>query len=194
MAAAARTLVLVEGLSDRAAVEALAVRRGVDLAAAGVSVLVIGGAHAIGRVLQRHGPHAGGERLGGLVDAGEERHFQRALERAGLGHGLDREGLERLGFYVCVRDLEDELIRALGEDAVVELVEQHGEIRPFRTFQKQPAQRAVPLADQLHRFMGTHSGRKIAYGRFLVDALDLARVPCPLDRVLAYAVSPGSTP
>jgi hypothetical protein len=34
--------------------------------------------------------------------------------------------------------------------------------------------------------MGTHSGRKIHYGRVLVEALDMACVPPPLDLVLAH--------
>jgi hypothetical protein len=39
---------------------------------------------------------------------------------------------------------------------------------------------------QLRRFMGTRGGRKIHYARLLVDALDLTRMPRPLDRVLAH--------
>jgi hypothetical protein len=34
--------------------------------------------------------------------------------------------------------------------------------------------------------MGTRSGRKIQYARALAEALDPARVPEPLDRLLAY--------
>jgi hypothetical protein len=34
--------------------------------------------------------------------------------------------------------------------------------------------------------MGTRGGRKIRYARLLVNALDLERVPRPLDRVLAH--------
>jgi hypothetical protein len=34
--------------------------------------------------------------------------------------------------------------------------------------------------------MGTRSGRKIRYGRLLVEALDLDHVPRPLDGVLAH--------
>jgi hypothetical protein len=52
--------------------------------------------------------------------------------------------------------------------------------------QKQPAQRGRTIEEQLRRFMGTRSGRKIAYARLLVDALDLTQVPRPLDRVLAH--------
>jgi hypothetical protein len=38
----------------------------------------------------------------------------------------------------------------------------------------------------MRRFIGTRSGRKIRYGRLLVDALDLTRVPRPLQRVLSH--------
>lgn len=41
-----RAAVLVEGASDQAAVEALATRRGRDLAAEDVAVVAMGGAHA----------------------------------------------------------------------------------------------------------------------------------------------------
>lgn len=47
-----RTVVLVEGVSDRAAVEALAVRRGRDLTAEGVVVVPLGGATGITRFLR----------------------------------------------------------------------------------------------------------------------------------------------
>jgi ubiquinone/menaquinone biosynthesis C-methylase UbiE len=56
----ARGVVLVEGISDKLALEALARRLGRDLDAEGVSVLPIGGAQAIGDVLDRLGP--GGSR------------------------------------------------------------------------------------------------------------------------------------
>jgi len=181
-----RAVVLVEGESDRNALEALAERRGRDLAAEGVAVEPIGGAQAIGRFLERFGPRGLDVRLAGLYDAGEEPAVRRSLERAGLGSDLTRPEMERLGFYACVQDLEDELIRSLGPPAVEEVVAAQGELRSFRTFQRQPAQRDVPIEGQLRRFMGTHSGRKIHYGRVLVEALDLACVPLPLDLVLAH--------
>ena len=56
----------------------------------------------------------------------------------------------------------------------------------FRTFQKQPAWRGQRIEGQLRRFMGSADRRKIRYARLLVDALDLAQVPRPLDRVLAH--------
>jgi hypothetical protein len=185
MAENPRAVVLVEGLSDQAALAALAERRGRDLDAESISVLPIGGAQAVGRFLTAFGPAGLDVQLAGLCDAGEERDFRRGLERAGFPQGLTRVQMEALGFYVCDADLEDELIRALGTRAVEQLVESEGELGPFRTFQRQPAQRGRPLAAQLHRFIGTRSGRKIRYGRLLVEALDPAKVPRPLDLVLA---------
>jgi hypothetical protein len=177
--------VLVEGISDQVALEVLAERRSRDLDAEGISLVPIGGAQAIGRFLDLFGPAGHDVKVAGLCDAGEEREFQRGLERAGLGSDLTRAEMERLGFYVCDADLEDELIRALGATTVEQLVEAHGDLGPFRTLQKQPEWRGRPLEEQLRRFMGSGGSRKIRYARLLVEALDLADVPRPLDLVLA---------
>jgi hypothetical protein len=184
--------VLVEGISDQVALETLAERRGRDLVAEGVSVVPIGGAQAIGRFLNLFGPRGLDVRLAGLCDAGEEDDFRRGLERAGLGSRLTRAEMERLGFYVCVPDLEAELVRALGAPSVVELAGIHGDLRSFRTLQKQPAWQGRPIEEQLRRFMGSGGRRKIRYARFLVDALDLTRVPRPLDAVLAHVRRVGA--
>lgn len=181
-----RAVVLVEGISDQAALEALATRRGRDLVAERISVVPMGGAQAIGRFLDRYGRQGLDVRLAGLCDAAEEAEFRRGVERGGLGSGLTRAGLERLGFYVCVPDLEAELIRALGAAAVEQVVDAQGDLGSFHTLQKQPVWRGRPLEEQLRRFMGSGGSRKIRYARLLVDALDLARVPRPLDRVLAH--------
>jgi hypothetical protein len=181
-----RAVVLVEGLSDRCALEALAARRGRNLEADGVSVVPIGGAQAIGRYLTRFGPQGLGLRVAGLCDAGEEGDFRRGLERAGLGSELSRADMEALGFHVCVADLEDELIRALGAARVEQVVAEHGDLRAFRTLQKQPAWQGRTTHEQLRRFMGSGGRRKIRYARLLVEALDLTRVPHPLDGVLAH--------
>jgi hypothetical protein len=180
-------VVLVEGVSDQAALQALAARRGRDLAAEGIAVVPMGGATNIRRFLELFGPRGLNLGLAGLCDAGEEGDFRRGLERAGLGSNLRRADMEALGFHVCVADLEDELIRCLGAAGVEQVVEAQGELGSFRTFQQQPAWRARPSQEQLRRFIGTHSGRKIRYARLLVDALDLESVPRPLDRVLAHA-------
>jgi hypothetical protein len=178
-----RAVVLVEGASDKLALEALARRRGRDLVAESVSVVPIGGAQAIGRFLRQCGPAGSDARLAGLCDAGEEREFRRALERAGFGFELVRSDMERLGFYVCEADLEDELVRCLGARVVEEILDAHGRLASFRTYQKQPAHRARTVEEQLRGFL---TNWKIRLAAPLVEALDLGRVPRPLDGVLAH--------
>jgi hypothetical protein len=197
MAAAARarqapgscTVVLVEGMSDQAAVRTLATRRGRDLAGEGVFVVPMGGATNIAHFLGLFGPNGFGVRLAGLCDEAEEHDFRRGLERAGLGAGRERASLfdlAGLGFFVCVADLEDEFIRILGAGRVERLIAAQGELTPFRTFVRQPAHRDEPRERQLHRFMGTRSGRKIRYGHLLAAAVDLDQVPGPLAGLLAW--------
>jgi hypothetical protein len=168
-----RGVVLVEGTSDRHALETLARRRGRDLQAEGVAIVPMGGFGNLPRLLAQYRD----VRRAGLYDVGEERHFLRALGCA------DRGELEGVGFYACTRDLEDELTRAVGADGMERVLEQHGELRAFRTYQKQPAHRARPVEEQLHGFMWN---RKQRYAVLLVEALDIEHVPRPLDRVLAH--------
>ena len=78
-----RAVVLVEGISDQRAVEALAARRGRNLAAEGISVVPIGGAQAIGRFLDRFGPRGLDLTLAGLCDAAEEGDFRRHSNEPG---------------------------------------------------------------------------------------------------------------
>ena len=174
---------LVEGISDKVALETLGLRRGRDLAAEGVSVVPIGGAQAIGRFLNVYGRGGSNVGLAGLCDAGEEGELRRALERAGFGLDLDRADLERLGFYVCEADLEDELVRCLGAPVVEEILATHGKLGSFRTYQKQPAHRARTAEEQLRGFL---TNWKIQLAAPLVEALDLSRVPRPLDGVLTH--------
>ncbi|HEX2288360.1 MAG TPA: ATP-dependent endonuclease [Gaiellaceae bacterium] len=180
----ARTVMLVEGVSDRHAIETLAERQGRDLEAEGVSVVAMGGAHAIGRFLELYGPRGQGLKLAGLCDVQEEDDFRRGLERAGLGSNLTRDDMERLGFYVCVRDLEDELIRAVGAASVERIAASRGDLQAFRTLQKQPAWQGQPVEEQLRRFMGSGGRRKTRYASYLVAALDLAEMPRPLTGAL----------
>ena len=159
--------VLVEGASDRAAVLAVAEGRGRDLAGAGIAVLPMGGAMSVRRFAGLLGPGGLGLPLHGLCDRGEVRYFSRA-------------GLAMDAVSVCDPDLEGELIRALGVRGVEEVLDAEGDLRLFRTFQQQPAQRGRPPASQLHRFCGTTSGRKEHYARNLTLALPPARIPPPL--------------
>ncbi|WP_406865446.1 TOPRIM nucleotidyl transferase/hydrolase domain-containing protein [Streptomyces sp. HUAS MG47] len=172
-----RTVVLLEGLSDAAAVDALAAGRGRDLAAEGVCVLAMGGAMSVGRFAPLVGPAGLGLRLAGLCDEAERGYYARGWERAGAAEQ---------GYFVCSADLEDELIRALGAPAVAELVRREGDLRALQTFRRQPAQQGRAPERQLRRFLGTKKGRKIRYGTVLVEAaLAEGRVPAPLDELLA---------
>jgi predicted ATPase len=182
----ARKVVLVEGLSDQLALEVLAERRGRNLDAEGLAIVPIGGARTIGRYLELLGPHGFRLQLSGLCDEAEEGDFARGLDQVGLGANLTRADMERLGFYVCVADLEDELIRALGVQAVEAIVDAHGDSQVFQVFRKQPTYRGLAPQEQLRAFVSTH-GRKVEYVPLLVDALDLSDVPERLDRVLADA-------
>jgi len=185
--AAAEAVVLVEGISDQIAVETLAPRGGRDLDAERVVVVPVGGAHAMARYLRLFGPGGAALRLAGLCDAGEENVVRRALASAGIGSPGTRAGLERLGFYVCVKDLEDELIRAIGAARVEELIDSQGDLGSFRSLQRQPEWRGQPTGAQLRRFFGSGARRKSRYARLLAGAVDLDRLPHPLQAVLTRA-------
>lgn len=187
LADAAQSLILVEGISDQIAVETLAGRLGRDLAAERVVVVPMGGAQAIGSHLARFGPHGADIPLVGLCDAGEEKHFRRALATAGVGSPADRVEMGRVGFFVCVEDLEDELIRACGRLAIETLLDSQGDLGSFETLQRQPAWRSQPFDAQMRRFLGAGSRRKLRYARLLVLTLDLGDVPQPLEALLAKA-------
>ena len=170
--------ILVEGESDRAAVETLAPRYGIDLAAEGVELVAMGGAGNVGRHLAEQ--TAEGRRVGGLYDEAEERFVARALGRQ------EGEDLTRQGFFACRRDLEEELIRAIGLTEMTALIDAHGELDAFRTLQHQPAHRGGEVADQMRRFLGTTSGRKIRYGAIMAEAVPLESLPEPLEGLLNW--------
>jgi hypothetical protein len=184
-----RTIVLVEGLSDRAAIDALAKRLGWNLADEGITIIAMGGATKIWGFLDKLGPLGLDVKLTGLCDIGEERHFRRALQRAGFGLNLTRSDMETLGFYICDADLEDELIRSLGVNTMLEVIAAQGDLGRFQLFRRQPEWQEQGRHAQLRRWLGTTAHRKISYAKLLVDALDLGRVPVPLARLLAHIAS-----
>jgi OLD-like protein len=184
-----RAIVLVEGVTDQLAVTLAARRLGRDLAAEGVSVVPVNGAHAIGRFLRRLAASEPEARLAGLYDEGEEEVVRVALERAGRGAGLDRAGLEAAGFFACVADLEDELIRAAGEAAILRLIEAEGDAQAWRTFGKQQAWQGRALDQRFRRFIRSVSERNPRYVRALVETMELARLPRPLRLLLDYVLA-----
>jgi hypothetical protein len=158
-------VILVEGISDRIALVAVAVKLGFDLDAEGIEIMPIGGAQAIGRAAASYE----GQRVAGLCDAPEERWFRRVLGDA---------------TYVCVEDLEDELIRALGAARIEEVLAAQGDLATFRNFQNQPAWRGRPVEAQLRRWFHAADRRATRYPPLLVQALEPDEVPRPLRGVL----------
>jgi hypothetical protein len=177
-------VVLVEGITDQIALETAAVGRGRDLEAERIVIVPIGGAHAIGRFLTRLDLPTSRVRLAGLCDVREEELFRRGVA-AQVGSTLTRADMEHLGFYVCVNDLEDELIRAVGPARVEALFDSEGDLGLFRLFQSQPAWRDRNLEAQIYRFVRSSSRRNLRYARLLVEAaVGRDALPRPIDALL----------
>lgn len=157
------TVILVEGESDRAALEVIAARLGVGLP----PIATINGASGARPAAVTYR----GETLIGLVDANEQREFEGVVPQV----------------FVCDPDLEGELIRALGVDAVIGVIASQGELESFRRLQKQPAQRDRSAAAQLRRFFAGRSGNKLRYARLLASAIPLNRLPAPLTGLVRAA-------
>jgi hypothetical protein len=158
-------VVLVEGITDRLALEAVARRLGLSLD--GIEIVPIGGAQAIRRAFAGYE----GERVVGLCDAGEERWFRRVLGDA---------------TYVCDKDLEDELIRALGAERVQDVVAAQDELETFRSFQNQVFWRGRPVERQLRRWL-QNGGRYRRYPPLLIETMAPEEIPSPLRGVLEAA-------
>jgi hypothetical protein len=188
-------IVLVEGRSDAAAVEVLLRARGLD-GDGRVEIVSMDGVTNAARELGRTREAYPGAVVVGLYDAAEARFVVGALRRA----GIELDGVADLaahGFFVCDADLEDELIRAVGEVGVEEALVELGDLDRFRTFQHQPEWRGRSLTDQFHRFAGSGSGRKAALARALALRLDRVSTPAPLAALLDridQAVVPRTLP
>ena len=112
------TIILVEGESDRVAVEILGARLGLVTP----PVLAIGGSKGARRTADEHAQ----ERLLGLVDMAQRHDFERVLDTV----------------FICDPDLEAEFVRALGVRGVESVIEGQRELESFRRLQLQPAQRS----------------------------------------------------
>jgi hypothetical protein len=161
MASRLPAVIAVEGVSDKLVLETISQRLGRDLAAEGIRIQPIGGAHAIRRFVAELGSDV---TVRGLCDENEQHLFRRVLDAV----------------YVCVPDLEGELIRAIGIERVLELVDADA----FAKMRRQPAHRETPVEKALHRWLRSSSSRFHRYLPVLVDADQLDRVPAPLLGVL----------
>ena len=89
-----------------------------------------------------------GHRVTGLFDRPEGAYVHATLARLGRTEP----------FFACDRDLEDELIRALGPARVLAVIDAAGDRGSWQTLQHQPFHRDRPDTEVLRRFMGTTSG------------------------------------
>jgi hypothetical protein len=169
-------------------IHVLAAARGLDTSNGDLRIVAMGGVTNIRRHLARHAAEEQVEVLG-LCDAPEERHFLRALQEA--GHQVTtREEMARLGFFVCVQDLEDELLRAVGPGAGEAALDEIGHLGRFRTFQRQPEWRDRDWHEQLRRFAGSGAGRKVLLAEQLARRLTPSTTPAPLSRLLDRVAGP----
>lgn len=179
-----RTLVLVEGDSDAAAVRALADLVDCALGLHHIQIWPAAGVTNLSRVLAEFvRTHPGGN-FCGMYDVADEWHVRRALARAAMPIAA-HESLESAAFFACVADLEDELIRALGTEAVERALEAQAELKSFRRFQAMPHHRSEPVHQQLRRFLGTRATRNVRCAKRFVESLALARLPHPLVQLAA---------
>lgn len=179
----ARSVILVEGQSDKYALEAVAAKKNRNLDSDGVTIVAMRGAAGIETFLGLLGPRGLKIKLAGLCDANEEAKWARALESHGLGAKLDRAAMGSLGFQVCDKDLEEVLISTAGEDEALALVDALGDKSAFGRFAQQPIQKSRSVSEQLHDFIHSR-GRNITYAPLLVDKIDAAKLPIALERVI----------
>jgi hypothetical protein len=181
---APHTVVLVEGRSDEVALRTAARRAGRQLADEGIEVVAMGGVTNIRTYAARYGPPGSGLRLTGLYDAAEESWVRNGLAAAGVAPAHGADGLRSVGFHRCDRDLEDELIRALGPDGAEAVIEAAGELRSLQLLARMPAQRGWTRVEVLRRFLGSQAGRKARYAQLFVEAVEPGRVPTPIAALL----------
>lgn len=177
----ARTVCLLEGVSDVAAVRTLMDSQGIDPSP--VQLVSLDGATNVGRVLQEIRLLRGDVDVVGLVDQNEAHAAVKALTADGLPV-QDATDLPMYGFFVCSSDLEDELLRALGPEQARDALVDAGLGGKLEALQNQAPWDERPLAEQLHRFCGAASGRKERAAGILAGALAEDEVPEPLAMLL----------
>ncbi len=192
-----RLVVLLEGRSDVAAVCALLRQRTPAVTSTRLDLVDMGGVTNVRRHLAAltngsaaSSGHDDGRppppvrRVLGVCDAGEASFFARALRS--VGHPVSSvQDMAALGFHVCDQDLEDELIRALGADRVIDVLADLDLMDRFATFRRQPTWAGRPVTDQLRRFAGTTSGRKALVAGALAASMAPDQVPPPLAALVA---------
>lgn len=175
----ARKVVFVEGYSDRVVLLQLAAKLKRNLDAEGITVLSLDGGCGLGTYLRLFGPQGLNLAPLGLCDEDKEKRWIDELFGAGIAV-TDRASLKASGFFVCVKDLEQEFIRALGLAQTQAIIAAEGQAATFATFQKQPKYASQPLEEQLRSFLHNAATQ---WAIPLVDGLNLSAIPGPLDEL-----------
>lgn len=115
----AARVVLVEGASDRIVLQRIAEVTDQELDRLGASVIELDGAGDVGYVLSLFGGQGFQVPLLFLID-------QDAAADTAAKLGVSVAGLEASGVHVCVRDLEDEYVRAIGPDTMWDAITRSG--------------------------------------------------------------------
>lgn len=177
----ARKVVLVEGYSDRVVLLQVATRLGRDLDAEGISIVSLDGGAAIGTFLRLFGAPGLNLDVLGMCDADKESYWLSEIGKINPAVS-DRVSMERAGYFVCSRDLEDEFIGALGIPAAEAIVAREGMGRAFESFCNQPSHVGVQRAELLRRYFHNDNTR---WAVPLAMAVDVHHLPRALDALLA---------
>jgi len=177
----ARKVVIVEGYSDRVALIAFANLLNRDLDAEGIALVSLDGGAAAIHYARLFGPQGLGVPLLGLCDEDKEMLWVTQLQKAGFAV-VDRASLAANGFFVCSKDLEDELIRALAPQGALAVIAAEGETQAFGAFAQQAKYSQLTLSEQLRRFFHKQN---IRWATPLISSLTPATAPQPLRDLLS---------
>jgi AAA domain, putative AbiEii toxin, Type IV TA system len=178
----ARHVVLVEGITDYQAVRLIATKLGRNLDAEGVAVLPLDGGGTLKVYLELLGPDGLDLDLAGLCDADYEQDWRSKLAGAGLTV-TTRQEMEAAGFFVADRDLEDELVAALGTTNTQVVISNDGAAGDFQQFANSAGQQGEPLAEQLRAFV---QKKKTRWTPQLAAAIAPASIPPSIAALLAH--------
>jgi predicted ATPase len=178
----ARQVVFVEGITDYQAVRAVAAKLGRNLDAEGVAVVALDGAASLATFLQIMGPYGLDLPVCGICDVDYEADWCSDLTAVGLTVA-SRQDLNALGFYVSDRDLEDELLTAIGTTAAQMVFANEGATARFQSYAQQPANQGKTLHDQIRGFV---QSKKVYWTPRLAAAVTPAAVPSSIQDLLNH--------
>jgi hypothetical protein len=178
----ADTVILVEGFSDFLATRVLAATLGVELDAAGVSLISLDGADVLVHYLRLFGPGGLDLDLRGLCDADHEGEWQTRLTQAGIAV-TDRETMNAAGFYVCDPDLEAELLGGLDSNRVAAVIAADGGQGLFDSYANQPAHQGRSTEELQLGFVQKPKA-KIRWAPLIAAEMGPEEVPAPLRSLL----------